>query len=117
MCESLIAFVLCVEPRFPTDYPTGCLLGCVNVTDCLSQEQFRQQVSETLIFTFKKHKRHKKSTTANDKTIQAKPPTTVFYFSVLRGERWEDRLELKCAMKPYKNPSKLALRFSSSCAR
>lgn len=45
--ESLIAFVFCVGPRFPKDYPTGCLLGCVNVTDCLSQEQFRQQVSET----------------------------------------------------------------------
>ncbi|XP_044063187.1 activating signal cointegrator 1 isoform X2 [Siniperca chuatsi] len=33
------------EPRFPKDYPTGCLLGCVNVTDCLSQEQFSQQGS------------------------------------------------------------------------
>ncbi|XP_072320998.1 activating signal cointegrator 1 [Eucyclogobius newberryi] len=31
------------EPAFPKDYPTGCLLGCVNVTDCLSQEQFREQ--------------------------------------------------------------------------
>ncbi|XP_052002347.1 activating signal cointegrator 1 isoform X1 [Xyrauchen texanus] len=30
-------------PQFPTEYPTGCLLGCVNVTDCLSQEQFREQ--------------------------------------------------------------------------
>lgn len=35
------------ELRFPSDYPTGCLLGCVNVTDCLSQEQFRQQVGDT----------------------------------------------------------------------
>ncbi|CAF89318.1 unnamed protein product, partial [Tetraodon nigroviridis] len=34
------------ELRFPNDYPTACLLGCVNVTDCLSQEQFRQQVSD-----------------------------------------------------------------------
>ncbi|PWA18843.1 hypothetical protein CCH79_00004867, partial [Gambusia affinis] len=31
------------EPNFPKDYPTGCLLGCVNVTECLSQEQFREQ--------------------------------------------------------------------------
>uniref|UniRef100_A0A673GQ15 Thyroid hormone receptor interactor 4 n=1 Tax=Sinocyclocheilus rhinocerous TaxID=307959 RepID=A0A673GQ15_9TELE len=31
---------------FPTEYPTDCLLGCVNVTDCLSQEQFREQVSD-----------------------------------------------------------------------
>ncbi|XP_053490089.1 activating signal cointegrator 1 [Ictalurus furcatus] len=29
--------------HFPKDYPTGCLLGCVNMTDCLSQEQFREQ--------------------------------------------------------------------------
>ncbi|XP_028812545.1 activating signal cointegrator 1 isoform X2 [Denticeps clupeoides] len=28
---------------FPTEYPTGCLLGCVNVVDCLSQEQFKEQ--------------------------------------------------------------------------
>ncbi|XP_070686107.1 activating signal cointegrator 1 isoform X2 [Pempheris klunzingeri] len=34
-------------PRFPKDYPTGCLLGCVNMTDCLSQEQFRQQFPDT----------------------------------------------------------------------
>ncbi|KAB5558860.1 hypothetical protein PHYPO_G00022060 [Pangasianodon hypophthalmus] len=31
------------DPHFPKDYPTGCLLGCVNMTDCLSQEQFREQ--------------------------------------------------------------------------
>ncbi|XP_071778576.1 activating signal cointegrator 1 [Centroberyx gerrardi] len=35
------------EPRFPKDYPTGCLLGCVNMTDCLSQEQFREQFPNT----------------------------------------------------------------------
>ncbi|XP_029430275.1 activating signal cointegrator 1 isoform X2 [Rhinatrema bivittatum] len=29
--------------EFPKDYPTGCLLGCVNVTDCTSQEQFKDQ--------------------------------------------------------------------------
>ncbi|XP_015250119.1 PREDICTED: activating signal cointegrator 1-like [Cyprinodon variegatus] len=38
------------EPKFPKDYPTGCLLGCVNVIDCLSQEQFREQVGELLYF-------------------------------------------------------------------
>ncbi|MGH0134997.1 UNVERIFIED_CONTAM: hypothetical protein FKN15_008900, partial [Acipenser sinensis] len=32
-------------PEFPKEYPTGCLLGCVNMADCLSQEQFREQVS------------------------------------------------------------------------
>uniref|UniRef100_A0A7N6F7L3 ASCH domain-containing protein n=1 Tax=Anabas testudineus TaxID=64144 RepID=A0A7N6F7L3_ANATE len=33
--------------KFPKDYPTGCLLGCVNMTDCLSQEQFREQFPDT----------------------------------------------------------------------
>uniref|UniRef100_A0A8C7ZZJ6 Activating signal cointegrator 1 n=1 Tax=Oryzias sinensis TaxID=183150 RepID=A0A8C7ZZJ6_9TELE len=35
------------EMKFPKDYPTGCLLGCINVTDCLSQQQFRDQFPET----------------------------------------------------------------------
>ncbi|XP_029980505.1 activating signal cointegrator 1 isoform X2 [Sphaeramia orbicularis] len=35
------------EPRFPKDYPTGCLLGCVNMIDCLPQEQFREQFPDT----------------------------------------------------------------------
>ncbi|KAM3877415.1 activating signal cointegrator 1 [Diretmus argenteus] len=34
-------------PRFPKDYPTGCLLGCINMTDCLSQEQYREQFPDT----------------------------------------------------------------------
>ncbi|RMB94489.1 hypothetical protein DUI87_29300 [Hirundo rustica rustica] len=29
--------------EFPSDYPSGCLLGCVDVADCLSQEQFQEQ--------------------------------------------------------------------------
>lgn len=28
--------------KFPESYPTGCLLGCVTVTDVLSQEQYRK---------------------------------------------------------------------------
>ncbi|XP_005994154.1 activating signal cointegrator 1 [Latimeria chalumnae] len=32
--------------EFPMDYPVGCLLGCVNLQDCLSQEQYREQVPE-----------------------------------------------------------------------
>ncbi|KAJ8369458.1 hypothetical protein SKAU_G00094860 [Synaphobranchus kaupii] len=35
------------ELQFPRQYPTGCLLGCVNMTDCLSQEQYRVQFPET----------------------------------------------------------------------
>lgn len=31
------------EPAFPAEYPTGCLLGCVHLTDCLSQDTFREQ--------------------------------------------------------------------------
>lgn len=28
--------------RFPSQYPSGVLLGCVNVTDCLPQEEYRK---------------------------------------------------------------------------
>uniref|UniRef100_A0A3P8RZ78 Activating signal cointegrator 1 n=1 Tax=Amphiprion percula TaxID=161767 RepID=A0A3P8RZ78_AMPPE len=45
--EAMYRHVYRKEPRFPKDYPTGCLLGCVNVTDCLPQEQFRQQFPDT----------------------------------------------------------------------
>ncbi|KAJ6664105.1 hypothetical protein lerEdw1_008320 [Lerista edwardsae] len=31
------------ELEFPEDYPSGCLLGCVDLIDCLSQEQFKEQ--------------------------------------------------------------------------
>lgn len=41
--ENMYRHIYKKEPAFPKDYPTGCLLGCVNVTDCLSQDQFREQ--------------------------------------------------------------------------
>lgn len=41
--ENMYRHIYKKEPAFPKEYPTGCLLGCVNVTDCLSQEQFREQ--------------------------------------------------------------------------
>jgi hypothetical protein len=28
---------------FPLTYPTGCLLGCVNIVDCLPQEEYRER--------------------------------------------------------------------------
>ncbi|XP_076443607.1 activating signal cointegrator 1-like isoform X2 [Babylonia areolata] len=31
------------EVDFPTDYPSGCLLGCVDLVDCQSQEDYRQK--------------------------------------------------------------------------
>ncbi|KAJ8790390.1 hypothetical protein J1605_021467 [Eschrichtius robustus] len=34
------------DVEFPNDYPSGCLLGCVDLTDCLSQKQFKNQVSK-----------------------------------------------------------------------
>ncbi|XP_061925148.1 activating signal cointegrator 1 isoform X2 [Entelurus aequoreus] len=43
--EAMYRCIYNKEPRFPSDYPTGCLLGCVNVTDCLPQEQFKEQRS------------------------------------------------------------------------
>jgi hypothetical protein len=32
------------DVMFPSDYPTSCLLGYVDVTDCLSQEEYREKV-------------------------------------------------------------------------
>ncbi|CAG2065977.1 unnamed protein product, partial [Timema podura] len=32
--------------RFPTQYPVSCLLGCVNVVDCLPQEEYRTRFPE-----------------------------------------------------------------------
>nr|CAD7420703.1 unnamed protein product [Timema poppensis] len=32
--------------RFPTQYPVSCLLGCVNVVDCLPQEEYRARFPE-----------------------------------------------------------------------
>lgn len=29
--------------QFPKDYPTSCLLGCVNVEDCLEQEEYQKK--------------------------------------------------------------------------
>ncbi|XP_049814796.1 activating signal cointegrator 1 [Schistocerca nitens] len=29
--------------KFPSSYPTSCLLGCVNVVDCLPQEEYRER--------------------------------------------------------------------------
>ncbi|XP_075981685.1 activating signal cointegrator 1 [Anticarsia gemmatalis] len=31
------------EAKFPSFYPTGCLLGCVNVEDCLPQEEYQKK--------------------------------------------------------------------------
>ncbi|XP_077375096.1 activating signal cointegrator 1 isoform X1 [Festucalex cinctus] len=45
--EAMYRAIYKKEPRFPSNYPTGCLLGCVNITDCLSQEQFREQYPST----------------------------------------------------------------------
>ncbi|XP_028258315.1 activating signal cointegrator 1 [Parambassis ranga] len=45
--EDMYRHIYKKEPRFPKEYPTGCLLGCVNVTDCLSQEKFREQFPDT----------------------------------------------------------------------
>ncbi|NWH34956.1 TRIP4 protein, partial [Chloropsis hardwickii] len=41
--EATYRMLLHKDVEFPSDYPSGCLLGCVDVTDCLSQEQFQEQ--------------------------------------------------------------------------
>lgn len=28
----------------PSHYPAGCLLGCVDLTDCLAQDEYREKV-------------------------------------------------------------------------
>lgn len=38
--------ILDSDVEFPSDYPSGCLLGCVDLVDCLSQNQFKDQVSK-----------------------------------------------------------------------
>ena len=40
----MVPFFLEKELCFPADYPVGCLLGCVDMIDCLSQEEYREQV-------------------------------------------------------------------------
>ena len=30
---------------FPEHYPSGCLLGCVDVEDCLPQTEYKEKVS------------------------------------------------------------------------
>lgn len=39
----LIKIHFCLDVEFPKRYPTGCLMGCVNVVDCLSQEEYITQ--------------------------------------------------------------------------
>ncbi|XP_062998840.1 activating signal cointegrator 1 [Elgaria multicarinata webbii] len=41
--EATYRILLQEDLEFPKDYPSGCLLGCVDLIDCLSQEQFREQ--------------------------------------------------------------------------
>ncbi|KAM4675501.1 activating signal cointegrator 1 [Discoglossus pictus] len=41
--ETSYRVLLQKDVRFPGDYPTGCLLGCVDVEDCPSQQQFKEQ--------------------------------------------------------------------------
>lgn len=40
-----------LDVEFPNDYPSGCLLGCVDLIDCLSQKQFKDQVSKEYFFS------------------------------------------------------------------
>ncbi|KAE8617389.1 hypothetical protein XENTR_v10009057 [Xenopus tropicalis] len=41
--ETSYRVLLQKDIHFPKDYPTSCLLGCVDVNDCVSQEQFKEQ--------------------------------------------------------------------------
>ncbi|XP_050164952.1 activating signal cointegrator 1 isoform X2 [Myiozetetes cayanensis] len=41
--EATYRMLLQKDVEFPSNYPSGCLLGCVDLMDCLSQEQFQEQ--------------------------------------------------------------------------
>uniref|UniRef100_A0A6J0USP5 Activating signal cointegrator 1 isoform X1 n=1 Tax=Pogona vitticeps TaxID=103695 RepID=A0A6J0USP5_9SAUR len=41
--EASYRILLQKDVEFPPNYPSGCLLGCVDLIDCLSQEQFQEQ--------------------------------------------------------------------------
>jgi len=45
---SFITFILMIldKIKFPENYPTSCLLGCVMVTDVLSQQEYRKLYPE-----------------------------------------------------------------------
>lgn len=34
--------MIILDVEFPSAFPTGCLLGCVDLIDCLPQEEFRE---------------------------------------------------------------------------
>jgi hypothetical protein len=38
-----------ISNHFPSQYKTGALLGCVDVIDCLPQEQYREMVYDFLM--------------------------------------------------------------------
>ncbi|XP_072201530.1 activating signal cointegrator 1 isoform X3 [Excalfactoria chinensis] len=46
--ETTYRMLLRKDVEFPSDYPSGCLLGCVDITDCLSQEQFNEQYPDLI---------------------------------------------------------------------
>ncbi|KAM8973281.1 activating signal cointegrator 1 [Pelodytes ibericus] len=41
--ETSYRVLLHKDVAFPKDYPTGCLLGCVEIVDCLPLDQFKEQ--------------------------------------------------------------------------
>lgn len=44
--ENMYRVLLGNDIKFPETYPVGCLLGCVTVTNCLPQEEYRQLYPE-----------------------------------------------------------------------
>lgn len=45
---NLDLIVLGEKSRFPDFYPSGCLLGCVDIVDCLSQQEYSEKVGPCL---------------------------------------------------------------------
>lgn len=45
-------FVTEKDLEFPSSYPVGCLLGCVDVVDCLPQDTYQEQVNSLFIIHY-----------------------------------------------------------------
>lgn len=45
-CFCFLFYFFLEKIKFPENYPTGSLLGCVTVVDVLSQEQYRKMYPE-----------------------------------------------------------------------
>ncbi|KAK7912409.1 hypothetical protein WMY93_012620 [Mugilogobius chulae] len=93
--ENMYRHIYKKAPVFPKDYPTGCLLGCVNVTDCLSQEQFREQTTVDDLRSFLQRPRRLYANPPAGRRICEEIPRSLLQKSASAPRfGWRDRGEL-----------------------